>query len=486
MTTVICPRCDTTSNAADARFCRLCGARLPRISQHTQPHNNQPDANQRTLHSAPTLLQPTTANDALIDDDDPLGLTADGDDEATRVQTPPAHTSHLSRRPIHVPIPPRIPHSPAEILDARRAAMPPRPFVPPPPSKAKNYLLYFVGIALAVSLGVWFALRVQDENAGDDATATPNANLLAPNAVNPNDASTQNLVTAQLEAAADLLSRGDAPRAIELLRLVIASDPKNSQAYLQLGEALEITGNRSAAIAAYTDAVRNAPTLTLPLQRLAAANFAAAKFPEAAANYQALLALPAAKNTVDDTVLLRAAEAYRAAGQIEAARKLLTLLAASKKITATRDLARRTLAELDNLALLSTAPPSSLPAPDASPATTPNTGNAAPNSSPTPDASAVATASLPPAERFRRAIQLWTRDRTGALPELRAVAAEVPEANYYLGLSYAEGRDPQELARPELLAALRHFQLARNTQFSQQARRYEEQLAAEYDKRRSQ
>lgn len=491
MTTVICLRCEATSNAADAHFCRVCGARLPRLSPsprpnqaNNQPDHNQPDANQPTLHSAPTLLHATPATDAPINEDDPLGLTANGDDEITRVQTapPPApYASHIARRPIHVPIPPRAQHSPVEALDSRRA-MPPRPFVPPPTSKAKTYLLYFVGIILAVSFGVWLALRVQEENFGDDATTLPTAtDTFTPTAVNPKDAPAENLVTAQLEAATDLLARGDAPRAIELLRLVIASDPKNSQAYLQLGEALEITGNRPEAITAYTAAVQNAPTLALPLQRLAAANFAAAMFSEAAANYRALLALPAAKNTIDDNLRLRAAEAYRAAGQLEDARKLLTQLALSKTVT-TRDLARRTLTELDSLALLN----ASSPAPTASPTATPNTGNAAPSSSPTPNASTPSTASLPPAERFRRAIQLWTRDRTSALPELRAVAVEIPEANYYLGLSFAEGRDPKELARAELLAALRHFQLARNTQFSQQARRYEEQLTAEYDKRRSQ
>ncbi|MCP9494253.1 MAG: bacterial transcriptional activator domain-containing protein [Pyrinomonadaceae bacterium MAG19_C2-C3] len=494
MTPVICLRCDATSNAADAHFCRVCGARLPRLSPsppNNQPNDDQPDTNQPTLHSAPTLLHATPvtpANDALINDDDPLGLTANGDDELTRVQTPPpSHASRSSRRPIHVPIPPRAQPSPAEILASRRA-MPTHPFLPPPPppSKAKTYILYFVGIILAVSLGVWLALRVQEENFDDDATAMPAAtDTFTPAAVNPNDVPAENLVTAQLEAAADSLARGDAPRAVELLRLVIASDPKNSQAYLQLGEALEITGNRPEAIVAYTAAVQNAPTLAPPLQRLAAANFAAAMFLEAAANYRALLALPAAKNTIDDNLLLRAAEAYRAAGQLEDARKLFTRLALSKTVT-TRDLARRTLTELDNLALLTAPPPSSTSAPNPSPSATPNAGNAAPTSSPTPNASTASTASLPPAERFRRAIQLWTRDRTSALPELRAVAAEIPEANYYLGLSFAEGRDPKELARAELLAALRHFQLARNTQFSQQARRYEEQLTAEYDKRRSQ
>lgn len=482
MTTVICLRCKATSNAADAHFCRVCGARLSPLPQakqaSNQPDHNQPDAIQPTLHSAPTLLHTTPANDALISDDDPLGLTANWEDETTRVQNP-LSPSHPSRRPIHVPIPPRPKPTLSEERVARRA-LSPHPFVPPPVSKAKNYLLYFAGIVLAVSFGVWLALRVQEENFGNDATALPVAtNTFAPGGVaNPSDATPQNLVSEQLEVATDLLARGDAPRAIELLRLVITSDPKNSQAYLQLGEALEITGNRPEAIIAYSTAVKHAPTLALPLQRLAAANFAAAMFSEAAANYRALLALPAAKNTINDDLLLRAAEAYRAAGQLEDARKVLTRLTLSKT-TATRDLARRTLTELDSLSLLD----SSSPAPTASPTVTPNTGNVAPSSSPTPNASTPSTASLPPAERFRRAVQLWTRDRTSALPELRAVAVEIPEANYYLGLSFAEGRDPGELAPAELLAALRYFQLARNTQFSQQARRYEAELTAEYAKR---
>ncbi|MGH9943343.1 MAG: hypothetical protein ACRD9R_13420, partial [Pyrinomonadaceae bacterium] len=80
---------------------------------------------------------------------------------------------------------------------------------------------------------------------------------------------------------------------------------------------------------------------------------------------------------------------------------------------------------------------------------------------------------------------LWAANRSASLAEFRAAAsAGHPDANYYLGLGMAEGRDLQTLQRAELVAALGYFQRARSGRFAAQARSYEDQLGREYDKRR--
>ena len=80
---------------------------------------------------------------------------------------------------------------------------------------------------------------------------------------------------------------------------------------------------------------------------------------------------------------------------------------------------------------------------------------------------------------------LWPQNRAAAVAEFRVAANKGnPDAFYYLGLSIAENKDPSDLKRPELLAALEYFQRARPGKFGAQAQRYENQLGREYDRRR--
>ncbi|MBA3440803.1 MAG: sel1 repeat family protein, partial [Pyrinomonadaceae bacterium] len=88
-------------------------------------------------------------------------------------------------------------------------------------------------------------------------------------------------------------------------------------------------------------------------------------------------------------------------------------------------------------------------------------------------------------DSYSRGVQLWSQNRTAAVAEFRQAATSGnPDAYYYLGLSIAEGRDPQTLNRSELLSALEYFQRARGGRFGASARRYEEQLGNEVDRRR--
>ena len=112
---------------------------------------------------------------------------------------------------------------------------------------------------------------------------------------------------------------------------------------------------------------------------------------------------------------------------------------------------------------------------------------AAANATPRPHASPapVNPSALSPAEHYQRGVSLWATNRNAAVAEFRAAAAGNgnPDAYYYLGLNFAEGRDPRTLGRAELVAALEFFQRARTGHFSAQARRYEDQLGQEFDRR---
>lgn len=105
-----------------------------------------------------------------------------------------------------------------------------------------------------------------------------------------------------------------------------------------------------------------------------------------------------------------------------------------------------------------------------------------------PEAKKIVVAALPasasPREHFERGEQLWGEDRRAALAEFAAAAQRGNrDANYYLGLGAARGRDPRSLKRGELVAALTYFQRARRSRFSAEARRYEDSLGKEFDRR---
>lgn len=349
-------------------------------------------------------------------------------------------------------------------------------------------LAFVVGAVIAAALGVWFAWHSNRTEQASDAVQSPTPLVIA--ALNEMPPDEPLSFEEQLNEAQNLIARGEASRAVELLRQVVADNPENPDAYLRLGEALELTNNRIEAINSYGESVRFAPLNALALQRLATAQAAENRFAEAADNFKKLLALPpntiaAAGANVDDNLRLRAALTYKLAGRFEDATRLYTQLATSN-LAPSRDVARRQLEDLAQQ-LGVNPPPTLQPTPRAE-----NTENAEarptplvssavrpPLSSPTPD-----TRNLDSRERYQRARVLWRTDRAAATREFRAIAAQVPEANYYVALSYAEGKQPRTMNRAELLAALQYFQLSRNSQFRREAREYEERLTAEYDRRR--
>ncbi|HZG50872.1 MAG TPA: hypothetical protein VEZ40_01940, partial [Pyrinomonadaceae bacterium] len=121
------------------------------------------------------------------------------------------------------------------------------------------------------------------------------------------------------------------------------------------------------------------------------------------------------------------------------------------------------------------------PTPQPSPARTETTSATA-----APGAPAKASPGSP-SDQYQRGVALWATNRPAAIAEFRAAAGRGnSDANYYLGLSIAEGRDPRTLKRAELVAAIVHFGRARRGKFRGQSVVYEEQLGRELDRRRNQ
>lgn len=90
------------------------------------------------------------------------------------------------------------------------------------------------------------------------------------------------------------------------------------------------------------------------------------------------------------------------------------------------------------------------------------------------------------AEHFTRGEQLWSSSRQQAVAEFLAAADKgSADAYYYLGLAMLQGRDLSSLQRGDLETALQYFKEARRgSRFRAEARRYEDQLGREFDRRR--
>lgn len=88
-----------------------------------------------------------------------------------------------------------------------------------------------------------------------------------------------------------------------------------------------------------------------------------------------------------------------------------------------------------------------------------------PDTSPVPPPPLTSTISVSPSEHYNRGLELWVSNRAAAVEEFRAAAIRGghPDAYYYLGLNFAEGRDPRTLQRAELVAAMQFFQNAEPT-----------------------
>jgi tetratricopeptide (TPR) repeat protein len=288
--------------------------------------------------------------------------------------------------------------------------------------------------------------------------------------------------------------------AVARLREANALDPSNTKAHRRLAELLAESGARREAIEELRAVTRNAPEDFTAWRQLGAAQFAEGLYHDAAESYRRLVALVGVSAT-DPNDLLSYADALRLSGRPEEARGIYQRLASAPS-TDVASAARERLAELAQ------PTPSPLPGPrhgeqaseqtpregetassvPAGPAATPAPVAPVPAPQPTPEPQPARPSEGTPAEHYRRGAELWNSNRAAALAEFRAAARSGnPDAHYYLGLSYVEGRNLHALKRAEVVAALEHFQLAqRGGQFAEQSRRYAQQLEREFDRLRKQ
>lgn len=372
---------------------------------------------------------------------------------------------------------------------------------------ASNSQLSFVNLTVLVVLsvvvaivGVVWLVKTSNEKAivSIPDSATPIANS-SDNLATPAPAATAAAdAAAQLAQADSLVAKGDASGAVEVLRALTQAEPTNAEAFRRLGEALELTENRTAAIEAYTAANKLAPADSLILQRLAVAQTNEHRLADAAVSFKTLLGLPEAATKLDETIRLRAADTFKNAGLYADASNLYQQLAVSKTAT-TRDFARRQNEALKVLLLASAnaAPLSDESSIKQSSNAKLANANADLSVSENNDFPVVntlktnATDDDAPDEatqarrlRYGEAVKLWQTDKPRALKEFRALAATLAEANFYLGVGTLENKDLSALSRTELLTALQYFQLARNSSLRVPAANYEERLTAEYERRK--
>ncbi|HJQ33862.1 MAG TPA: tetratricopeptide repeat protein [Pyrinomonadaceae bacterium] len=345
-------------------------------------------------------------------------------------------------------------------------------------------------VIVVVGGGAWLAFKLLRR---PDVTNLPTQGPTAP----PVTSDARQQYEQKLAEAESLLASGNMDGAVASLREATGLDPANPRAHRRLAELLLSTGARREAIEELRAVVRAEPEDAGVWRQLASAQFAEALYRDAAESYRRLVAL-VGQQSVDPADLIAYADALRLSGRAEESRALYEQLAAA----APPEIAT---AARQHLSELTAAQPT--PAPTQhngeQPAAQPTREGETASLNPTPAPTVAATPTPAPqptptpqptpapvsaAEHYGRGQQLWSSNRSAALAEFREAAAGGNyDAHYYLGLSYVEGRKLNSLQRAEVVAALQHFQLAqRGRQYAAESRRYEQQLAKEFDRLRRQ
>ncbi|MDT7604192.1 MAG: Tetratricopeptide repeat [Acidobacteriota bacterium] len=360
----------------------------------------------------------------------------------------------------------------------------------------------FAVIAVLVAAGVvlaWYAVHRLQRRAPAPAASTAASTANAP----ATEAARQS-AAAKLAEADQLIAAGRESEAVARLREAAALDPANAEPHRRLARLLLSEGARRTAIEELRAVVRIAPTDANSWRDLAAAQSSEGLYADAAESYHALFGISADAARDDRTQLLYA-DALRLSGRTQEAQSFYKRLASSPVAEVARA-SRQRLAQLasandnetKNANLNANAARGALATPTVAPSNTArdaranaeaahttdaNKSTAAVQARPTPATLPVAASSK---EHFARGVELWRTNRAAALTELGTAAQKGnADASYYLGLNLAEGRDPRALKRAQLIAALTYFQRARHGRFASEARRYEDSLGKEYDRRRA-
>jgi len=348
-------------------------------------------------------------------------------------------------------------------------------------------------VAAAVGVGWYFLRSVRDtaeqQQQQSGAAAAPPAEAPAPDA--------HALGAAKLAEAEGLIAAGRKDEAVALLREAAALDPANAEPHRRLARLLLESGARRTAIEELREVIRIDASDAKAWRELADAQLAEGLHRDAADSYRRLNELDEGARA-DDRVQLSYADALRLSGRESDAKSIYGRLSSSRVAEVARA-SRQRLAQFarddeaeDNT---NTQAEAAAPGPTASPARRderaagqeprPETGRVEEvftGRAPTPSPEA----RLSPNERYERGVRSWGSNRSAAIADFAAAAqAGNADANYYLGLNLAEGRDARSLKRGELMGALTYFQRARRGRHGREASRYEEQLLREYDRRQA-
>ena len=341
--------------------------------------------------------------------------------------------------------------------------------------------------ATAAGLG-WYFMRSLRDTAGQPGAA------VAPTAEAP-PADARAKAAAKLAEAEGLLAAGRTDEAVALLRESAALDPSNAEPHRRLARLLLEGGARRTAIEELRAVLRVDAGDAKAWRELADAQLAEGLYRDAADSYRKLSEADEGARA-DDRVQLAYADALRQSGRESDAKNIYQRLASSRVAEVARS-SRQRLAQLareEEEEGETAEEASASPSPTASPARREERaaaeaeraagGRAEEVSAGRDPVPATRSEQLSPRERYERGVRLWASNRQAAVSDFAAAAQSGnADANYYLGLNLAEGREPRAMKRGELMAALTYFQRARRGRHAGDARRYEDQLLREYDRR---
>jgi hypothetical protein len=349
-------------------------------------------------------------------------------------------------------------------------------------------------LVASVVVGAWYVLhRLRRAPATETATATTAAN----NTSAPAAEDARRSAAAKLAEAEQLVAAGSTSEAVARLREAAALDPTNAEPHRRLARLLLAEGSRRTAIEELRAAVGLDASDVGSWRDLASTQSAEGLHADAAESYRSLFGV-SAESAHDDRLQLAYADALRLSGRVKEAQALYKHLASSRVAEVARASRQRVAPANDNEEANANSNANGAHE-SAANATTNNaerearTNNESARASDANQSAAEARpspATLPVAasakDHYARGVELWRTNRSAALTEMGTAAQSGnADASYYLGLNLAEGRDPRALKRAELIAALTYFQRARHSRFASEARRYEDSLTREYDRRRA-
>lgn len=458
----------------EARFCRVCGMLLKRPGGPADGGRVTPGAKTVPLDGEGRPTKGIAADDQQGPVTNTSKVKRAEMDELLRRPLPkeyaPTQVDNVSKTA------PDRPHASGPSTNELKSP-PETPSSSPPPAAVpatsragtnrrtrRTWLIIIATLVLVVAVTAVLRLLLNARRA-EPASANTNS------APAPPPASDQKkLVDEQLAEAETLLAAGRTSEAIARLRAAIELDPTNALAHRRLGEALEKSGERQAAIEEYRIATLNDQGDAEAWRSLASAQLAEGLFNDAVESYRRLIALKG-EEEVDDDTRMDYAQALLLAGRTEEARAVYQRVAAS---SASPDLASKAKHQLAQLPSLPSVNSNTQPTPrDGRSDLPPNSNSQSTLPQPTPSTQPTPAPTVQPTPQ--------------PTPKASDNSAQLnPDAYYDLGLKIVGRSDLKSLPRAELLQALEYFQRAQSGTHRAEATRYVQQLGREYDRRKKQ